>query len=158
VNNFLKTANFEDEKKYELAVAFCKKCYLVQLTKTVSPDDLFRDYIYFSSTSSSFLEHNKRAADYLSKRLKLDKKSLVVEVASNDGAMLQFFKKLGIQILGIDPAKNIAKVANERGIKTLPEFFNLSLSKKIVKDGIKADLFYGANVLAHVPEIVDFVK
>ncbi len=158
VNSFLKEKDLKREKKYKLATAFCKHCYLVQLTNTVSPEVLFRNYIYFSSTSSSFLEHNRKTATYLSKRLKLTKKSLVVEIASNDGAMLQYFKKLGIRILGIDPATNIAKVANARGIKTLPEFFNFSLSQKLQKKGISADLIYGANVLAHVPQIVDFAK
>jgi SAM-dependent methyltransferase len=83
---------------------------------------------------------------------------LVLEIASNDGAQLQYFKELGIQILGIDPAENIAKVANEKGIKTIPEFFNFAFAKKIKKERILADLVFGANVLAHVPEIVDFLK
>ena len=91
-------------------------------------------------------------------KLRLKKDNLVLEVASNDGALLQFFKKLGIQILGIDPAENIAKIANKKGIKTIAEFFNFSFAKKLKKDGIEADLVYGANVLAHVPKIVDFIR
>jgi SAM-dependent methyltransferase len=159
VNSFLKKEEIPFEKKYDLSVGFCPKCYLVQLINTVSPEKLFRNYIYFSSTSKSFLEHCKRTADYLTERFNLGPQSLVLEIASNDGAQLQYFKNLGIQILGIDPAKNIAEVANKKGIKTIPEFFNYTFAKKLTKDkGILADLVFGANILAHVPEIVDFVK
>ena len=158
VNSFLSKKQLSSEKKYDLSIGFCSKCYLVQLMKTVSPEDLFRNYIYFSSTSKTILEHNEKTASYLTKKLGLKKASLVLELASNDGALLQFFKKLGIQILGVDPAKNIVKIANKKGIRTIAEFFNFSFAKKLKKDGIEADLVYGANVLAHVPKIVDFVK
>lgn len=121
--------------------------------------NFFRNYIYFSSTSRSFLEHCQKTADYLTKKLKLGPESLVLEIASNDGAQLQYFKQLGVQTLGIDPAENIARVANKKGIRTIPEFFNLALARKLKeKEKIQADLVFGANVLAHVPEIVDFVK
>lgn len=159
VNYFLKKEEIPDERKYDLSVGFCPKCFLAQLINTVSPEELFRNYIYFSSTSESFLEHCKKTADYLTKRLNLGPQSLVFEIASNDGAQLQYFKQLGIQILGIDPAQNIAKIANEKGIKTIPEFFNYTFAKKLKKEEkIEADLVFGANILAHVPEIVDFVK
>jgi len=157
-NSFLKKEKIADEEKFDLSVGFCPNCYLAQLIETVSPEKLFRDYIYFSSTSKTFLDHNKKTVDYLTKRLKLDSQSLVLEIASNDGAFLQYFKELGIGILGVDPARNIAEVANRRGIKTIPEFFNHSFAKKLKEDGIQTDLIYGANVLAHVPEIVDFLK
>jgi SAM-dependent methyltransferase len=159
VNAFLKEDEIPLEKKYNLSVGFCSNCYLVQLMKTVSPEELFRNYVYFSSTSSSFLEHCKITADYLTKRLNLDKQSLVLEIASNDGSQLQYFKQLGVQILGVDPAQNIAKVASQKGIPTIPEFFNYSFAKKLKeKEKIQADLVFGANILAHVPEIIDFVK
>ena len=158
VNSFLRKEELSIEKKYDLSVGFCTSCYLVQLMKTVAPEDLFRNYIYLSSTSKTILEHNEKTALYLTKKLRLKKDNLVLEVASNDGALLQFFKKLGIQILGIDPAENIAKIANKKGIKTIAEFFNFSFAKKLKKDGIEADLVYGANVLAHVPKIVDFIR
>ncbi len=159
VNSFLRKEQIPYEKKFDLSVGFCPKCFLVQLINTVSPEELFRNYIYFSSTSTLFLEYCKKTADYLTKRLNLNSKSLVLEIASNDGAQLQYFKKFGIQILGVDPAKNIAKVANKRGIKTIPEFFNYAFAKKLKdKQKIQADLIYGVNVLAHVPEIIDFVK
>jgi len=159
VNSFLKKEEILNEKKYDLSVGFCPKCYLVQLMKTVSPEELFSNYLYFSSVSKLFLEHCKEIADYLTNRLKLKPQDLVLEIASNDGAQLQYFKQLGIQILGVDPAQNIAKVANEKGIPTIPEFFNYNFSKRLKEEkNIQADLVFGANVLAHVPEIVDFVK
>jgi len=157
VNAFRKKKNTK-EKKYDLSIGFCPKCYLVQLMEHVSPQEMFEDYIYFSSVSQSVLDHSRATAEYLSKRLGLTKNSLVIETGSNDGVHLQFYKKRGIRVLGIDPAKNIAKVANEKGIPTLPDFFNLALAKKLVSQGKKADLFYGANMFAHVPQIVDFTK
>lgn len=157
VNAFRKKKDTK-EKKYDLSIGFCPRCYLVQLMEHVSPQEMFEDYVYFSSVSQSVLDHSRKTAEYLSKRLKLTKNSLVIETGSNDGVHLQFYKKKGIQVLGIDPAKNIAKVANEKGIPTLPEFFNLALSKKLASQNKKADLFYGANMFAHVPQIVDFVK
>ena len=159
VNSFLKKKELYKERKYDLSVGFCPNCYLVQLIKTVSPKELFRHYLYFSSNSQTFLQHCRETANYLTKRLKLNSKSLVLEIASNDGAQLQYFKNLGIQILGIDPAENIAEIANKKGIRTIPEFFNFDFARKLLKENnIQADLVYGANVLAHVPEIVDFIK
>jgi len=159
VNSFLKKEKISEEKKYDLNVGFCPKCFLTQLINTLSPEELFRNYIYFSSTSKSFLEHCEKTADYLTKRLNLGSENLVLEIASNDGAQLQYFKQLGIQTLGIDPAENIAEIANKKGIKTIPEFFNFTFAKKLKeKEKIQADLIFGANILAHVPEIVDFVK
>ena len=158
VNSFLKEEDISKEKKYDLTVGFCKKCFLVQLAYIVPPRDLYRHYLYFSSTSSSFLKHCDEVSSYLAKKLKLTSKSLVVEIASNDGTMLSCFKKRGMKILGVDPAKNIAKKANKRGIKTIPEFFNLSLAKNLKNKKVTASLIYGANVLAHVPGIRDFVK
>lgn len=157
VNSFLREDELAQEKKFDLSVGFCPHCFLVQLTKSVPPEDLFSHYLYFSSVSASFLEYCKQTAEYLTKRLALDSRSLVLEIASNDGALLQYFKALGVGILGVDPAKNIAKVANKRGIKTIPEFFNLKFAQKLIGDGTKADLVYGANVLAHVPEINNFL-
>ncbi len=159
INAFFKKEEFAGEKKYNLSVGFCPKCYLVQIIDIIPPEDLFRDYIYFSSVSKYFLEHCKENAVDLTKRLHLGPESLVLEIASNDGSQLQCFKALGIPVLGVDPAKNIAKVANEKGIKTIAEFFSHTLAKKLKQEqNIQADLIFGANVLAHVPEIVDFVK
>lgn len=159
VNSFLRKEEIEHEETFDLSVGFCPQCYLVQLMNTVSPEKLFRNYIYFSSTSTSFLEHCKNTAEYLTKKLNLNSQSLVLEVASNDGVLLQYFQQLEIQILGVDPAENIAKVANEKGMKTIPEFFNFGFAKKLKEEEhIEADLVFGANVFAHVPEILDFVK
>jgi len=159
VNHFLTKAEIDHEEKFDLSVGFCPTCYLVQLMNTVDPGKLFRNYVYFSSTSTSFLDHCKKTADYLTTRLGLSSNSLVLEVASNDGAQLQYFKDLGIPVLGIDPAENIADVANARGIKTIPEFFNYRMARRLREtDGVQADLIFGANVLAHVPAIVDFVR
>ena len=131
VNSFLQKEEIFNEKKYDLSVAFCTNCFLVQLSQTVSPKELYRHYLYFSSVSTSFLEHCKQTADYLAKRLNLGVKNRVLEIASNDGAMLQYFKEKGIGILGVDPAKNIADVANKKGIPTLPEFFGYEFAKKL---------------------------
>lgn len=157
VNAFRKKKDTK-ERKYDLSIGFCPKCYLVQLMKNVSPSELFEDYVYFSSVTKSILIHSQKASDNFIERFNLGPKNLVIEVGSNDGAHLHFYKKKGIRVLGIDPAKNIAKIANEKGIKTIPEFFSLSLAKKLVGENIKTDLFYGANVSAHVPQIVDFAK
>lgn len=157
VNAFRKKKDTK-EQKYDLSIGFCPSCYLVQLMEHVSPKEMFEDYVYFSSVSQSVLDHSRKTAEYLSKRLGLTKDNLVIETGSNDGVHLQFYKKKGIQVLGIDPAKNIAKVANEKGIPTLPEFFNLALAKKLILKGTKSDLFYGANMFAHVPQIIDFTK
>lgn len=159
VNSFLKAEEIPAEKKYDLSVGFCPQCYLVQLINTVPPEELFRNYIYFSSTSKFFLEHCRELALSLKERLKLNSESLVLEIASNDGEQLQAFKDLGIKILGVDPAVNIAEVANKKGIPTMAEFFNYTFAKNLKEEkGTQADLIFGANVLAHVPEIVDFVK
>lgn len=157
VNSFLKRQeDFLQEERYDLSVAFCPSCFLVQLQTVVSPQDLFEDYIYFSSTSDSFLEHCKKSVDYFCSRFSLTKENRVIEIGSNDGSFLQFFKTRGMDILGVDPAKNIASVANQKGIPTIAEFFNLALARKLLEDGKKADVLYGANVLAHVPKILDF--
>ena len=160
INVFLKKEEeFASEKKYNLSVGFCPKCSLVQILDTIPPADLFVDYVYFSAVSTQFLEHCKENATYLTEKLHLSPESLVLEIASNDGSQLQAFKDLGIPVLGVDPAKNIAKVANERGIKTIDEFFSYGLAKKLKEEQhIQADLIFGANVLAHVEGIVDFVK
>jgi len=159
VNSFLRQAQIVKEKKYDLSVGFCLKCFLVQLMKIVSPKELFSNYIYFSSTSVSFLDHCQKTATSLIKKLKLGSKSLVLEIASNDGAQLQYFQEAGIPVLGIDPAINIAEEANKKGIPTIPEFFNLKFARHLRQnEQVSADLVFGANVLAHVPEILDFVS
>ena len=136
----------------------CEKCLLVQVPEFETPNEIFSDYAYFSSYSKSWLKHAEKYADMIIKKNHLTKNSLVIEIASNDGYLLQFFKKREIQILGIEPAANVAKVAIDNGIKTLIEFFGEKLAKKISNENTKADLIIGNNVLAHVPNINDFIK
>lgn len=144
---------------YPLHVRVCEHCYLVQLEEFATPSDIFNDYAYFSSFSTSWLKHAKDYACYMMQKYDIGKKSRVIEIASNDGYLLQFFKKQVNSVLGIEPAENVAKVAiEERGIPTINQFFGFDLAKKLVDEGGKADLLLGNNVLAHVPDINDFVE
>jgi len=154
-NSYVK--NFGDsENYYQLAVVYCHKCHLVQLTHTVQPENLYSEYAYCSSYSSSFLEHTKEFVETIKERLKIN---TVLEIASNDGYLLQYFKPYThIKTLGIEPAKNIAKIANDKGIATLDKFFNTDLVSTIVAAFGLSDLIIGNNVLAHVPDINDFVS
>lgn len=146
------------EPSYPLDVYFCEKCGLVQIGYAVPPESLFKDYIYFSATSDLVHKH----ADYLAKsfqnRFGLTHASQVVEIASNDGTVLQYFRKTGVKTLGIEPASNIARVALEAGIDTFNDFFNVSTSQRIKERYGSADVILGRHVFAHVPEIHDFVK
>ena len=159
-NAFRKEGDTSAEKRYDLSVGFCPACFLVQLLGVPPPEEMFaKDYVYTPSISSSTIAHFKKTADTLIERFNLGEGSQLVEVGSNDGTFLRFFKERGIKILGIDPAKNIAEIANRQGLSTIPEFFNSNLAERIAREeGVKADLIFGANVLAHVPEIVDFIK
>jgi SAM-dependent methyltransferase len=148
----------EEEVVYKLAVAYCPQCYLVQITHRVSPDDLFSNYLYFSSYSDAFVKHAADMVESLVHQLSLDSSTLVMEIASNDGYLLQFFKQKGIPILGIEPAKNIAKVAVEKGIPTLNVFFGPESVNEILQQKGPADIIIGNNVLAHVPQINDFLS
>ena len=157
-NSYVELKNQDrEETAYRLAVAYCPKCHLVQLTHRVAPEDLFSNYLYFSSFSDAFLKHAEDMVASLTSQFALDVSSLVVEIGSNDGYLLQFFKQRGIPVLGIEPAKNIAKVANQRGIPTLDIFFGSSSVNKILREKGQADIIIGNNVLAHVPLINDFL-
>ncbi len=158
-NSFLKYENLKDsEKKFPLKVLVCENCFLVQLPEFETPQNIFKEYAYFSSYSKSWLKHAENYANMISKKNNLEKDNLVVELASNDGYLLQFFKKKGISVTGIEPAANVAKVAEDKGIKTIVDFFGEELATKLSNKGTKADLIIGNNVLAHVPDINDFVK
>ena len=146
------------EHFYPLRVHVCDRCFLVQLEEYVSPESIFTEYAYFSSYADSWVEHMRRYADMISDRLALGPKSFVVEVASNDGYLLQHFVRKGIPVLGIEPAANVARVAVEKGIPTLVKFFGEETARALVESGRKADLICGANVLAQVPRLRDFVK
>jgi SAM-dependent methyltransferase len=138
---------------------FCPNCSLVQITETVPPEKLFREYLYFSSFSDTMLRHARQLVDELIASRKLGVENLVVELASNDGYLLQYYKQAGVRVLGIEPAVNIAKVAEqERGIPTVSEFFGRELAVRLVADGEKADVIHGHNVLAHVADLNGFVE
>ena len=156
-NSFLKTKS-EKESVFPLKVYFCTNCFLVQIQEYENPEKIFLNYPYFSSYSETWLEHCKNYVNMVIEKFGFDKNNLVVEIASNDGYLLQFFKKANIKILGIEPAFNIAKIAEEKGIPTITKFFGEDLAKKLVNEGKKADLVIGNNVLAHVPNLNDFVS
>ena len=147
------------DKLYPLCVYVCSNCFLVQIPNLIAREKIFNDqYAYFSSYSDSWLTHAKEYVEMISKKLSLNDKKTVVELASNDGYLLQYFKSKNIPVLGIDPSANVAAIAENRGIKTLIEFFGKTCAEKIVKKGIKADLIIANNVLAHVPDLNDFVS
>lgn len=158
-NSFLtKDQLNEPETFYPLKVFVCDECKLVQIDEYKKSDDIFNgEYVYFSSYSSSWLEHSKAYSDLMLARFNFDSTSLVVEIASNDGYLLQYFKEKQIPVLGIEPTKNTAEVAIRKGIPTVTEFFGTKLASDLVNNGKKADLLLGNNVLAHVPDINDFV-
>ena len=145
------------EPFYPLRALVCERCFLVQLEEFETPEHIFGDYAYFSSYSTSWLEHSRCYAETMIDRFALDESSYVVEVASNDGYLLQFFHERQIPVLGIEPAANVAKVALQKGIPTLVEFFGEGAAESLTGDS-KADLLVGNNVLAHVPDLNDFVS
>jgi SAM-dependent methyltransferase len=144
------------EPFYPLRALVCDQCFLVQLEDYETPDVIFSEYAYFSSYSTTWLEHSKRYADMAIERFGLDERSQVVELASNDGYLLQYFVERGIPVLGIEPAANVAAVARENGIRTLVKFFGRATAREVAAM-MNADLLIGNNVLAHVPDLNDFV-
>ncbi len=145
------------EPFYPLHLYVCEECLLVQIEEFVSPRDLFSDYAYFSSFSESWLQHARAYAELAIERFGLDARSRVVEVASNDGYLLQHFRERGIPVLGVEPAANVAAAAVEKGIPTMTAFFGRAAAEELAADGGRADLLIGNNVLAHVPNLNDFV-
>ena len=146
------------EPFYPLHAYVCEKCFLVQLGEFVSPEAIFSEYAYFSSYADTWLRHVKAYTDMIVDRLSLDKESQVVELASNDGYLLQYFVQKGIPVLGVEPAANVAAVAVKNGIPTVMKFFGEKTARELVADGKRADLIIGNNVLAHVPDLNDFVE
>ena len=146
------------EPFYPLHVYVCSACLLVQLEQFSSPHDIFSDYAYFSSFSDSWLTHAKRYVDMIADRFQLGRDSKVVEIASNDGYLLQNFVARGVPVLGVEPAANVAEVAKQKGVNTTVAFFGEKTARDLVADGWGADLIIGNNVLAHVPDLNDFVK
>jgi SAM-dependent methyltransferase len=146
------------ERFYPQRVHVCHQCFLVQLDEYVAPSDIFTDYPYFSSYSESWVAHAKQYCDKMVRSLDLSEKSLVIEIASNDGYLLQHLVDRRIPILGVEPAKNVAAAAIDRGIPCENLFLTTATAKDLVKRREQADLVIGNNVLAHVPDINDFVK
>lgn len=144
---------------FPLELAWCADCSLVQITASVPPEDLFRDYLYFSSYSDTMLLHAESLVERMIRERSLDPGSLVVEVASNDGYLLKFYKRAGVQVLGVEPAVNVARVAvEEHGIPTVTEFFGDELAGRLRAEGRRASVMHANNVLAHVPDLNGFVR
>jgi SAM-dependent methyltransferase len=146
------------EPFYPLTVYVCGKCFLVQLQEYVAPENIFSDYLYFASYSDTWLSHVKAYTDKMVKRFPITADSLVVEIASNDGYLLQYFVEKKVPVLGIEPAANVAAVAIQKGVPSLVKFFGSATARELAAAGKKADLLLGNNVLAHVPNINDFVS
>jgi SAM-dependent methyltransferase len=146
------------EPYYPLHVLVCDDCFLVQLREYVAPGAIFSEYAYFSSYSTSWVEHARRYCQTISARFNLGAKSQVFEIASNDGYLLQHFLPLGIPVTGIEPAANVAETARQKNIPTIVDFFGSRLARELVVGGKQADLIVGNNVLAQVPDLNDFVE
>ena len=159
-NSFLRKEQLnEPEVFYPLKVYTCSSCFLVQIDEYKKSNEIFNsDYAYFSSYSTSWLAHAKKYCEKMIERFHFNEKSQVIEIASNDGYLLQYFHEKKIPVLGIEPTKNTAEVAIKKGIETISDFFGTSLATRLSEKKIKADLLLGNNVLAHVPDITDFTK
>jgi 2-polyprenyl-3-methyl-5-hydroxy-6-metoxy-1,4-benzoquinol methylase len=148
----------EMERFYPLHVYVCDNCFLVQLLEYVSPNEIFSEYAYFSSYSDSWLKHAQNYTEMAIVRFGLDSRTQVVEIASNDGYLLQYFLQRGIRVLGVEPAANVAEVAERKGVPSIDRFFGETTAHELVSEGTQADLLLGNNILTHVPNINDFVK
>jgi len=159
-NSFLTKEQLnEPEVFYPLRVFVCDKCFLVQVDEYKKSDAIFnQDYVYFSSYSTSWLAHSKAYVEMMIEKFGLNPGMQAVEIASNDGYLLQYFKQRGIPVLGIEPTAGTAAVAREKGIESWTEFFGVALAKRMVAEGRQADVLLGNNVLAHVPDLNDFVR
>ena len=143
------------EPFYPLHVYVCGDCFLVQLEEFVPPEEIFSEYAYFSSYSDSWLSHARSYVEMATKRFGLTANSYVIELASNDGYLLQYFVEKGIPVLGVEPAANVAKTAVSKGVPTLVKFFGERTARDLVTKGTSADLIVGNNVLAQVPDLND---
>ena len=158
-NSFLSSEQIKNkEPSYPLRAYVCSKCFLVQVDEFESPDSIFTNYAYFSSYSKTWLYHVKQFVKSVSKKFSLNEKHQIIEIASNDGYLLQFFKEFGVKILGIEPAVNVARVAQKNGVPTITKFFGSKTAEEIVQGGKQADFLIAFNVLPHVPNLNDFVK
>jgi len=158
-NSYLKTEGLNKmESFYPLRAYVCSNCFLVQLDEFESPKNIFTEYAYMSSYSESMLKHVQNFVEKSIERFHIDKSSQVLEIASNDGYLLQFYKNEGIPCLGVEPAINVAKIAEKKGIKSITKFFSLQTAKELISDGKDADLLIAFNVLPHIPNLNDFIE
>lgn len=158
-NSFLASpAEFPNEKKYPLAVTHCSYCGLVQLTCVVSPEEIYRDYIYVSATSETVRQYAETLSEQLVQELGLGSSDLVVEVGSNDGTVLKAFQRKNVKVLGVEPARNIAVIANREGVPTVDEFFSAKTAKSISKEQGQAAILLGRHVFAHIHDLHDFME
>ncbi len=158
-NAYLKEEDLQKkESVYPLDVYVCSQCFLVQLDAFESPQNIFSNYVYFSSYSETWLKHAKYYVNQMMERFDFNKDSRIVEIASNDGYLLQYFLEKGMDVLGIEPAVNVAERAKEKGVPTEIVFFGMETAQKLVRENKQADLLLGNNVLAHVPDLNDFVE
>ena len=148
----------QPEPTFPLELVLCPECSLVQITETVPAEQLFGEYLYFSSFSDTMLRHACTLVERVIAERGLDGRHRVVEIASNDGYLLQYYQEAGVQVLGVEPARNIARVAQEKGIPTVCEFFGLDVATKLAEDGMRADVIHAHNVLAHVSDLNGVVK
>lgn len=157
-NHYISPTKLDDmEPFYPMVVRICTTCWLAQLPSLVRPEHLFADYAYFSSYSDSWLAHSRRYVEAMIQRWSLGRDSRVVELASNDGYLLQYFIERGVPVLGVEPAANVAKVAQAKGVPTVVRFFGVETARQLVQEGQRADLLLGNNVLGHVPDLNDFI-
>ena len=158
-NSFLKSTDLNTaEPRYPLCSYVCSNCFLVQLDEFEKPQEIFSDYAYFSSFSTTWIDHVEEFVNQSINQFKIDKEKHVIEIASNDGYLLQHFKKKDIPVLGIEPAKNIASDAESKGIPTINKFFGVDTAQELVQNGQKADFLIAFNVMPHVPNLNDFVN
>ena len=158
-NSYLTSAQLNQMEPFlPLHVYVCESCFLVQLEEFASPEQIFSDYAYFASYSETWLQHAQAFVEMARERFGLGPNHQVIEIASNDGYLLQYFVAEGIPVLGIEPAANVADTAIQKGIPTRVEFFGEDLARRLVAEGLRPDLVVGNNVLAHVPRLNDFVR
>lgn len=158
-NSFLSKEDLDkEEKKFPLELCFCDRCKLVQLTCIVPSEDMFSNYVYLSSTTKSFQQHFADMTAEIAKEFGLNEKSVAVDIGSNDGILLKGFQKLGVQVIGVEPAANVAKIAEENGIETLNDFFNEKSVNEIIMRKGKADVVTATNVFAHIDDIGSVIE
>src|SRR3989344_1315562 len=158
VNAFITNEEIKDEKKYPLNLAYCPNCFLVQLEEIVPPESLFRNYLHLSAGSQTNVQHLQNVADYIGEKFSLNKDSKILEIGSNDGTLLSFFKKYTDNVLGVDPARNLIEMNKEKGVDYMPEFFNTGTASKILNNNGKFDFIIALNVIPHTPNNIDLLK